>query len=892
MKAVTKEELEQLRKKGSKIKANSKTTPSAALKQAEDYTKGFQPNVMRVLTTAENILCVGVNLDHPSPISDIVAKSRDQEITPLFNEILISIDGRNNGRVNEEGLKKKVQNNIKRIYHTFPGTGEKGDNHYFSRFLLGQSLLLNEVEVLESNFKKHVFIYGENIPTEAQSEPQSQRLKDQKSKGQGAGQPSRLDQSHGVVTIVLVSKSAQKSVCVMNIVETDGRDNVINKGIPLDKLRQEIGDRRVVELNLNFNVNKQKEKFEEYFSMEIRAPIPLAQYTSGMPDKFQGDFENIPYPDRLKEVFDEALESQLASSQDQSSSQSIDKYKGLFKKLGEAVLPFKVLIEKEAHTQAVLNGTFSHYSDIRLGEPQEEDRALILTEFQTGRGKRIDMLVHGIKFADQAGSAKEYAPVGLEIKGPRKNVTVQRLKQEAVKQIEMYKECVTCKTLTDGNTVAFVGVVFDEKARDAGSLISTTEDFIMGIARHSSILSVEQLQSLHFNREQQEVFSRFVSHNFPNASIAPVKQGLYLPPFEKRGVKIDGKCVSITRSLSQALFSQSNESFLSNLKASSEIYERIAQGKQISKREEREVFAFSKLLSNFERQLDSATSSIPSSLILNTKKDRKAFSDLSNHIAEIEGDFAIHLVTSNHVVAIYRIGDNYAYFDSNVVFVSELKNVDQLMKIVEKAVESAGYKVGEKGFLVEHFDVDKANSQLSDKDRQILAKEIKTEHQLLAEQDDELGLIKINGQELSRVQLYDFGTKINVEGSVPLLINAEMNLSSEKFQDHLDKREVSMTAREYLDHLKDSENVKEIIQATKAIPFMGSKREIEEAEQTRRPKQSLLELAKGTINCILAAVSLTSASRSKSQLPEKVGNEPQTYLNDPTADKQLQRSVS
>lgn len=156
------------------------------------------------------------------------------------------------------------------------------------------------------------------------------------------------------------------------------------------------------------------------------------------------------------------------------------------------------------------------------------------------------------------------------------------------------------------------------------------------------------------------------------------------------------------------------------------------------------------------------------------------------------------------------------------------------MQVVEKGVKSAGYKVGEKGFLVEHFDVDKANSQLSNEDKKVLAKEIKTERQLLAEQDKELGLIKINGQEVSRVQLYDFGTKIHVEGSVPLLINAEMNLSSKKFQDYLDKEEVSMTAREYLGHLKNSKNVEKVIQATKVIPFEGSSSEIRDAEETRK----------------------------------------------------------
>ncbi|QTG98251.1 ankyrin repeat domain-containing protein [Wolbachia endosymbiont of Rhagoletis indifferens] len=486
MKAATKAEL-----KEGKIGEKSKTTPAAALKQAEDYTKGFQPNVMRILTTANDMLCVGVNLDHPSPVSNIVAKSRDQEITPLFDEVLVSINEHNNRKIDKGELKERIQNNIERIYHTFPGTGEKGDNHYFSRFLLGQSLLLNEVKVLNSNFEKHVFIYGENIPTEAQPEPKSQRLKDQKSKGQGASQPSHLDQSHGAVTMVFIPSNAQKSVCVMNIIETDGRANVMNKGIPLDRLQQEIGERKIVELNLNFNIKK-KSKFEEYFSVEVGESVSLEQYNRRETNKFEGNFKDIPYPKDFKKTFDEVLVSQLASLQDQSSS--IGKYKKLFGKVGEAILPLKGLIEKEAHTQAVLHGAFDHYSDIKLGEPQQEDRALILTEFQTGRGKRIDMLVHGIKFANQASSAKEYDPVGLEVKGPREGKTADALITEANNQItKEYTKGVTYKTLTDGNKVAFMGVIFDKGASNTNSLILVSKDEFTPVkVVHSSIFSFSQ----------------------------------------------------------------------------------------------------------------------------------------------------------------------------------------------------------------------------------------------------------------------------------------------------------------------------------------------------------------------------------------------------------------
>lgn len=44
------------------------------------------------------------------------------------------------------------------------------------------------------------------------------------------------------------------------------------------------------------------------------------------------------------------------------------------------------------------------------------------------------------------------------------------------------------------------------------------------------------------------------------------------------------------------------------------------------------------------------------------------------------------------------------------------------MDAVEKGMQSAGYKMGEKGFLVEHLDVVKANDLLSSEDKQILTK--------------------------------------------------------------------------------------------------------------------------------------------------------------------------
>jgi len=475
------------------------TAPGNALQQATDYAKGFQPNIMRVLTTADDILCVGVNLDYPSPISDVEAKSRETEVIPLFQDMLESTDRWSRNGINEEELKTRIQDNIERIYHTFPGTGEKGYNHYFSRDLLGQSLLLNEVKVLGTEFEKHVFIYSENIPTEIRSKgkdrgvPQREKAKKADEK---LAESAKLDESHAVVSMVLIPENDEKLVYVVNVVEADGRDEILRKGVPLDNLNQKIGNRKIAELNLNFNVKKQKSDFKEYFNIEANKYDSIKQYNNKRTDKFQGIFKDIPYPNELKETFDRALNSQLTSAQ----SSSIDEYNKLFKKVGEAIFPFESLVNGENDFQGVLDGAFSHYSDLRLQE-SPETRALLLTEFQTGRGKRADMLVHGIKFE---GDAKEYIPIGLELKGPRGEIGADALKREANDQItKEYERGVTYKTLTDGDEVKFIGVVFDKKASDANSLVlasrTSEEGFIPVKVVHSSTQVLPTVDRLDLN---------------------------------------------------------------------------------------------------------------------------------------------------------------------------------------------------------------------------------------------------------------------------------------------------------------------------------------------------------------------------------------------------------
>ncbi|WP_264731176.1 OTU domain-containing protein [Wolbachia endosymbiont (group A) of Sphaerophoria taeniata] len=453
------------------------STPDKALQQAERYAQGFQPNVQRVLTTADNILCVGVNLDNPSPISDIKVSNREGEIIPLFQDILESTKDWDTQTIGKRELKEQVKDNLERIYHTFPGTSEKGDNHYFSRFLLGQSLLLSEDS--GTSLKKYIFIYRDNIPTEVH--PNLRRLRRPAAERARERLSANLDASHAVVTMVLIPENIEKLVYVINIVEANRKDvlNMLNEVLPLDRLNREIGDREIVELSLNFDT-RYKSDFKRYLTVWAEKYNSLQEYNNGA-ERFQGTFREVPYPSELKETFDEALDAY---------SSSIDEYNELLGKIGEGIFPFKSLVNKEAHFQGILNGVFSYYSDLKLQE-LPETRALVLTEFQTGGGERIDMLVHGIKFVAQGGNAEEYTPIGLELKTSRQGKGAQALLREANDQInEEYKEGVTYKTLTDGDEVKFIGVVFDKGSNDPRKLILTSrtnkEGFIPLKVVHSS----------------------------------------------------------------------------------------------------------------------------------------------------------------------------------------------------------------------------------------------------------------------------------------------------------------------------------------------------------------------------------------------------------------------
>ncbi|WP_341816935.1 hypothetical protein [Wolbachia endosymbiont (group A) of Agelastica alni] len=368
------------------------------------------------------------------------------------------------------------------ICRTFTGTAGI-NNHYSSRFLLGQLLLLHEA--LGTNFEKHIFIYDEdeNIPVEIRSKSRNRdvaqrgaaKLADKKLAGL-----TELDQSHAVVTVVFIPKDAKESVYIINIVEADGRE-ILNKGVPLSNLSREIGKREIVEVNLNFNVKERKLKFKDHFDIEFTKPVSLEVYNEQ--DKFKGGFHPIPYSNKLKEAFDEAIESQRVPTQGQSSvsekqAQSVLKgYGNLFNEIGNAVFHFISIITGELQSQAVLHGAFSHYSDIR--QKSGEGQMLVVVQFQSGSQGIIDIAVACIGSGNSG--AERFYPVLFELK-------MRETGSEVSAQIESrIARGAACKMLTDEILAFIMGIVFNNKARSPDGVYTVTKPKILNVP-HSSVL--------------------------------------------------------------------------------------------------------------------------------------------------------------------------------------------------------------------------------------------------------------------------------------------------------------------------------------------------------------------------------------------------------------------
>ncbi|MFT4314524.1 MAG: hypothetical protein AB3P11_05550 [Wolbachia pipientis] len=435
--------------------------PSDALRQAEGYIKGFRPNKMRILTNADNAIAVGLNLDNAEPFKTEV-KPIKQPPAPLMEEFIELVGKWDNQPAYEEVFKREVKDLLSSEYHTFPANKETKDHYYFSRDILGQSILINKIGQDQGNVKKYIYSYGE-YPLDW-----------------SGGTEYTLSKSP-VMTLIFVqgNEGQEKTAFIFHIRESNTKEFYADKKIPVLDIPEMERVKNVIEIKMTLKKYETGLSFEEIFEIE-----QISKYKPSRADQqFTGSFLEIPNADELKVKLDEAITSQHASD----GEVSLQAYKMWLTEVADTIYPIKDLITNEARLQAVLNGLLSSYSDLKLQETSA--KTVIIPEFQVGAGGRVDMVIQGIGPSPQG--TKEYIPIALEFKLIDKNLDEKGMKKEVDKltkeQNVRYAKGAALKAITDSDKMSFMGVVVNVGTQDKGSFILTSDEFVPALVVHSSI---------------------------------------------------------------------------------------------------------------------------------------------------------------------------------------------------------------------------------------------------------------------------------------------------------------------------------------------------------------------------------------------------------------------
>lgn len=379
---------------------------------------------------------------------------------------------------------------------------------------------------------------------------------------------------------------------------------------------------------------------------------------------------------------------------------------------------------------------------------------------------------------------------------------------------------------------------FDMDVNVAGAQIDTRPSYPFS----------RSIQQLAWQQQQFKKLWRHLKSIAPNALLKPVRQGLYLSVLQKHGLgdKIDGQCAAITQAFSRSLAmgETAAKKFLANLEQATQLYERYTHAQAISAQERQDIEAFTQAILRLMPDSVNSAHSLPPEW----REDfgRKSLTELNTYIKSLEGDFALHLLTDDHVVTLQRQGQHYHYFDVNLLWAQSFTKRDQVLDFLAEASQSFHWR--NKRLSVEKFDVLSANRDL--RLAPILWQQtLQTERQRLLVQDSDLKLFRLGSHEdsmfyFTRCELYDLGLRYHPDGlqGAAQLLDAQMQVDQTKLDTWFEQKQLSLDAISYVNHLvgqldtkvRSQSRLSQLIQGTQAIPVQGGGQYIQTTLQQLR----------------------------------------------------------
>ncbi|MGX9892643.1 hypothetical protein [Wolbachia endosymbiont of Protocalliphora sialia] len=441
------------------------STVIKALKQAQDYVKGSFSNSIRMITIANEAICVGLNFDmvHHENVKIDIENFLSREGNSVIEKLLGT----------EAANAEVIRTQLEYLYYGIVWSNGGSDNiHYVSRFIIGQLMLIPD-RIEDEKLSKSIFICNQG--TSERTSRNRPNVIDKYALDCVTTTVLILGNKVLVLNITEMSEDNKKSLkaALGNFVIHEVEAMKDNKISPIENINgvKKIKDIKISEVNCHLDdIPSNKNPFDQYCNknkgITVNTYDSLDRYKRGK-EILQGNFTPIVENKKFKAALSKAIKSG-----------KYDDYKKLFEEISHTLHPFKSLISNEATFQAVLHGLFSSYG---------EDNIKVITEFQIGGGEKLDVMLV-INATDQK---KEYPPVGIELKFAKKG-DLDKKEKEAKDQLTRYKEGEAYKVITDAGKVKLVYAVFNEGATDEGSLIKISDEFVEVDVRHSSVVAFGQ----------------------------------------------------------------------------------------------------------------------------------------------------------------------------------------------------------------------------------------------------------------------------------------------------------------------------------------------------------------------------------------------------------------
>ncbi|WP_410542441.1 ankyrin repeat domain-containing protein [Wolbachia endosymbiont of Tetranychus urticae] len=426
---------------------------------------------MRVITNSEDIVYVGLDLNGRGPALSIKKIKTPKQ--PFLQTLLgLTYDKKS----------KEIQDLLSEVHYSFPST--ESMYGYLSKFILGQSLIIDKVNKKDVK-SKGVFKHENNkdLDTFFFQVEENLLVFNINYKDENRAQTRRKSANEGILPIDQIKKQGTE---IKNVVEV----NV--SGAYGSKAQFSPGQH----FHSEGKVKVQSYALQEYLSKKVNA--------KGHQYNINSDVDN------LKEKFKIAVNYQhkklgklIGGNSPGVKEVDMGEYKRLFNAISEAIYNnrvyfFDALKGKEYQDKALFDGILTGLSDIN----SDELRVLVPTEFQVGKGKRVDLAIQTI-----GKDAKQGIPILVELKKDIKKGSKDFL--DAEKQLTEYLKSPNIKSITDGKQAAGFVVALSTKLKgvNAENTIQISDKLTVSPVMHSSIIDSHIPSSSKSSSSQKLCFS-------------------------------------------------------------------------------------------------------------------------------------------------------------------------------------------------------------------------------------------------------------------------------------------------------------------------------------------------------------------------------------------------